>query len=869
MAINVGEALVRIGADASNLPGQLEGARKQTTGWASGVGGAVKGLVGGAVLGAVGIATTAVAGIGAAAAGVATDTQQAQADVRAQFGQTAEEAERTAKLARKAWGDNYGDSIADVANSLGQVQQHLGELGVTSDEEMTRAATNAIALRDTFEVDTAEGISTAKTLMENFGLTSDQAFDFIVEGQQRGLNRSGDFLDTINEYSTQFSNGGASADEFFNLLDSGLQGGMLGTDKAADAFKEFQVRILDGSTTTSDALDQLGINSEEFTSALADGSMTTTEAWNEVVGKLGEVDNEATLMQAGVGLLGTQFEDMGADAVLAMTTTGTSMEDMEGAAESLGAKYTSFGQIGSAVMRRLQVLVAPVADLMLDLANRAMPLLEGGLASIEAVATPVFEGIAAFVDSFISGLEEGLSPIQALQQALATFLPPETVAAVMGFVGSLQQLWGTVQQALAPILEAVAQFVSWKDILIVVGGAVMAVLIPAVASLVASLAPVIATVAAVIAIVALFRNAWEQDWGGIRTKLTEIWEGQLQPRLAALMNWLKVVLPQALQVLSDFWTNVLRPAMEAVWSWIVNTLIPLWVELSIWLQDTLVAALRTLADFWTNTLLPAITAVWSWMKGTLFPALAELGGWLSDTLTAALSTLAEFWTGTLQPALTAVWDWMTGTLFPTLGELAGWLNDTLTEAAGALAELWTGTLQPAFSAVWDFITGDLLPALGDLAGDLSGALSGAVEGATTLFNGLRDGIGNVIGKISGLIQWVKDLATAVRNFDLGALKALLAMSPPPLAVGIDMVEDSLAGFTRGALREFGRVSAEITPVMPGTDKGAGAPVPRPAPVGGSGGPGQKVTNFYLTAQYKHQSERSLAQEVRLLEQLRS
>lgn len=74
---------------------------------------------------------------------------------------------------------------------------------------------------------------------------------------------------------------------------------------------------------------------------------------------------------------------------------------------------------------------------------------------------------------------------------------------------------------------------------------------------------------------------------------------------------------------------------------------------------------------------------------------------------------------------------------------------------------------------------------------------------TTLDNFVT-GIGNVITKIGELITWVGNLATALANFDLGALTALLAQSPPPLAVGIKWVGSELDKFSRGNLNRLGR-----------------------------------------------------------------
>jgi len=171
--------------------------------------------------------------------------------------------------------------------------------------------------------------------MKNFGVDSDTAFDFIVKGLQSGLNTSGDFLESITEYSTQFANGEADAGEFFSVMQTGLADGMLGTDKAADAFKEFRVRIVDDSTARNEALESLGYDPDEFVKQITTGEMTAIQAFDTIIKKISETENSQIGFNAGVGLMGTQFEDLGDNAVKELDITKTAIEDLSGAMDGL------------------------------------------------------------------------------------------------------------------------------------------------------------------------------------------------------------------------------------------------------------------------------------------------------------------------------------------------------------------------------------------------------------------------------------------------------------------------------------------------------------------------------------------------------
>lgn len=401
MAFTLADAVVYFRGDDSQLEKSMSGAQGKVGNF---VGGATK-LLGGALLGGAAAAAGAIVGIGAAAFDVSVQTEKATAGIAASLGLTTEEAERFGEVARSVYGNNFADSVTDAGDAVAEVAKRF-QLAA-DDPSLQRITENAFRLRDAFGVDVTEGLDAAQTLMQNFGLTSDEAFNMIAAGYQKGLDRSGDFLDTIGEYSTQFSSGGASAQEFFGLLESGLQGGVLGTDKAADAFKEFQVRILDGSTLTADSLAALGINADEFTEKLASGQMTTTEAFNEVLGKLGEVDDQALLMQTGVGLLGTQFEDLGKEAALQLSAVGDGFTDTQGRIDSLDAKYATFGDAVSGIWRRLTTSISPFTDKLLELVNSAMPAVMGAFDTFDENVGPIIEtagGIIQRVVDLVSGL---------------------------------------------------------------------------------------------------------------------------------------------------------------------------------------------------------------------------------------------------------------------------------------------------------------------------------------------------------------------------------------------------------------------------------------------------------------------------------
>jgi len=408
----IGQLIVELVTDASKYESGLAGAEGATQGWAGRIAGVAGNALAVGVAGAATAAVGAVAAVGVAAFNVSRETDAAAQDMAASLGIPIEKAQEFADVAQRVYGNNFADSVGDAATAVELLAQQIDGLGDDS-EGLQRATEHAFALRDTFDVDVAESIDAVDTLMENFGLTSDQAFDLVTAGFQKGLNRSGDFLDTIGEYSTQFKEGGASAEQMFALMESGLQGGVLGTDKAADAFKEFRLRVNDGSDATREAVEALFLSSEaadQFFGDIQSGGTSASVAFTQVIDALADVDDPVERMQIGTGLLGTQFEDLGDSAVLGLSLSKTAFAEVEGAADSLNIKYETLGDFLAGMWRRTVVAVTPLTDKLLELANDAVPHLEAAFAVFEENVIPTIEKVGealATVRDFVSNLFAG------------------------------------------------------------------------------------------------------------------------------------------------------------------------------------------------------------------------------------------------------------------------------------------------------------------------------------------------------------------------------------------------------------------------------------------------------------------------------
>ena len=211
--------------------------------------------------------------------------------------------------------DGMGDSYEDLSETLAQIVQTTKE---TDPSKIKELANNALVMRDTFGFDVQESMRAVNMLMDQFGVSGEEAFNLIVQGAQNGLNKNDDLLDSINEYAVHYKQLGYNADEFFNSLKNGTDTGTFSVDKLGDAMKEFGIRTKDTATSTDEGFQLVGLNANKMRKEFAKGGKSAQSATKKTLKALFSMDNQVKQNQAGVDLFGTMWEDLGIDGVKAL-----------------------------------------------------------------------------------------------------------------------------------------------------------------------------------------------------------------------------------------------------------------------------------------------------------------------------------------------------------------------------------------------------------------------------------------------------------------------------------------------------------------------------------------------------------------------
>ncbi|WP_205447440.1 phage tail tape measure protein, partial [Candidatus Frankia alpina] len=255
-------------------------------------------------------ATGIAAGIGGALGyGVASslDMGAASAKLAAQLGLNTTEAASVGKTAGKVYSGGWGDSMDTVNEAIRGVTLNIGDLGKGAAGGLQGMSSKALMLSQTFDQDLG-GATTAVGQMLRTGLASsaDQAFDIITAGLQAGADKSGGFLDTLNEYGTQFRKMGIDGQTATGLLSQGLKAGARDGDLVADAIKEFSIRAIDGSTTTAQGFKMIGLNASDMATRIGKGGSSASSALDETLDRLRGIKDPVLQSQAAVALFGTQ-----------------------------------------------------------------------------------------------------------------------------------------------------------------------------------------------------------------------------------------------------------------------------------------------------------------------------------------------------------------------------------------------------------------------------------------------------------------------------------------------------------------------------------------------------------------------------------
>lgn len=404
-------------------------------------------IVAQASLGALNAAFSPLAGFAGDVVGELLQQESAMNRVARATGTTGDQLAEIESTIERLYTSGLGESFDDVALAVTEVRNQTKLTGPALDT-FTR---NALLLSDTFDYDVAESTRAAMAAMDEFGISGDQAFDLIATTAQLTGDPMDDLLDTVNEYAPIFADAGYSAEDMFNQLAQGSNAGAFNLDKVADLVKEFNIRMTDSNTATRDAVKQLSVLAgdelfagfgeridtvDEFFGAIEDGSLDGRLAADRVSEALKSIQDPILRNTLAVAIMGTAYEDLGADAALAALDIQDELNPA--IADAGGTMDAMAATIQGDPLKALDSLNRTFKQLFIDVLQPFVPVLtDNVIPALQKFGTwfstlDISGGLAAWNDVYTMGKQIGVELMDMIKENLA----PEVLLEKVGAFGS-------------------------------------------------------------------------------------------------------------------------------------------------------------------------------------------------------------------------------------------------------------------------------------------------------------------------------------------------------------------------------------------------------------------------------------------------
>lgn len=748
-----------------------------------------------------------------------TSADQALNTLQVKTGLSSDEMSKFKDEMNDLYKNNYGESLEDIADVFSAITQNSKE---TDPSKIKDLAKNAIVLRDSFGYEIPESMRAVNMLIDQFGLTGEEAFNLIAQGSQNGLDKNEDLLDTINEYGVHYHNLGYSAEEFFNSLKNGTDAGTFSVDKLGDAMKEFGIIAKEGSDETVNAWATLGLvqgdNSERI--------QTTTDEISKQKEKIAELEKKLKYAYIEQGNFNEKTDELKkmkmADNIadweseLSDLKNGLSLNE-KGLKEMQNAggdtKYTiselmsAFNEGGDKAKEATQDVMNALFELDDETERNALGVQLFGTMWEDLQA----DGVKALskIDGEFDKTAETMKEIDSIKyddigsalgvlgrtietEIIRPFVD-KVVPPIKDFIGWLIENIPIVESTLAGIGTAMAAMFVAKQIMAVVNswkayktateGASIAQWLLNSAQLASPMTLIIGLIAGLVAAFVVlwnkseaFRNFWIELWENIKSITSEVvtavgeffsglWEN-IKSVYSTVAEWFS----EKFTAVKDAIITVITPILDffsEVWAKIKEFFTPA-VE---WFKELFSSVWQTIKDIWDN-ITGFLEGCWELIK-VVFTPVAE---WFKDKFSSAWNGIKDIFSA-VKGWFTDRWDEIKAVFSPVADYFSekfndGWdkIKNAFSKAGSFFSDLWEEIKKPfstvatwfrdTFSEAWQNVK-DVFSTGGRIFEGIKEGISGVF---TTVVNGIIRGINNVIevpfDAINSALTKIRDVSIA-------------------------------------------------------------------------------------------------------------
>lgn len=516
--------------------------------------------------------------------------------------------------------------------------------------------------------------------------------------------------------------------------------------------------------------------------------------------QLGKALNDPILGVTALRKVGVNFTEAQQDMIASLVEAGKLEEAQKLILKELQTEFGGSARAaGQTFAGQMEILNNKIGNVKEGLGGALLPILMTLVpifGQIVAAATPFLEDIMAravplaqlAADTFGGLLQVFLGLIQGTvgwDTPWEDYFPPQVADTVYTIVDGVQKLVQQMQPFIDMAAQWISQNVELQDVLIALGIAIAAVVIPALISVISAAAPVIAAALALIAIVVLLRKAWESDFLGIRTFILQTLQ-QIQAWWAehgdAVVAKVKAFMAAAWATIQTVFNAVMgfvQTALATIKAW--------WAEHG----DEVVAKVKAFMTSAWATIQTVFTAIQTFIQSALTT--------IRTVVSTVLSAIQAFWQAhgaTIMTVATNVWTAIKNTV-QTIITVIQAIIAAVTAAIHGDWYTFGAKMREAWNAIWNNALetlklwwANVKVIVADLIASIIAFFTNTDWGAVG--KGILEGIAK---GITGALDIIKNAATSAAKAAFDAAKGFLGIKSP-----------STKGFYLGEM--FGRGQAK-------------------------------------------------------------
>lgn len=608
----------------------------------------------------------------------AVELDDAMAKFQAQTGASSSEMNKFKDIARDVWSNNFGENVSDVADMMGRVKQQMQGI---SDVDLKNVTEDLLTLRDTYGMDESETLRGAKQLMEQFGISSEKAFDLIAKGAQNGLDYSGELGDNIAEYAGKFAQAGYSAEEYFQAMTNGVKGGSYNLDKMQDAVNEITTRMSDG--TIEKALDSFNDKTKEVFQAYKEGGATQQDVQDAIVQDIKETTNQQEALNKASIAFGTLGEDNNLKFITSLSSVGDEYKNVAGTMDEVkaianGGLKNALSGLGRAFLDSftpIGELITPILSGIIVLITLAIQGIQQGFAKVGEVISSVLSkidtsGITELTSKVSKVLAPAFKEVKKAIEEMKTALEPIAKDILSKIIAVIQNIVNQVQKILTvvgpPILAIIQKIISVitkmipviTSILSIVGSVISGI-ISFVSMVISYIGSAISTVLSIIMPIAqIVASIVANIWSVILTVATNIWS-KASEVVSAIIQFVSGLFQSISSVFESIW-NVIKGVCDNVGNIVQNVI------------DIIDSSFTGVKD----TISKVFDDIWSKVKIVM----DKVGNKVSNVLHG----IQNAWSG-LKGFVSGVFNGIEGAVSSLVGSVKGMVNGVIGGINGAIS----------------------------------------------------------------------------------------------------------------------------------------------------------------------------------------